>query len=253
MKRDTLVLIIAVACGLAAFGLIFNFLKQASIPPAQIVVAKAGVPKGKVLTAEDLTISAPIKNVAREKYFTQINDLIGMRAENDIPAGGMIDRGIVKKFQAAIAQIVPQAKVEQDLPVPPSMRALTLGAQDLDNIPNALSPGDYVDILGNVVLNNNEREVRTILYAVSVIGIQRLPGQPVPANVPQGTLVSGARGPVERVTIALLPAQVETVLNASRLGKMRVVINSREGNQSAWANVGSIEIIRGVTKERKST
>lgn len=253
MKRDTLVLIIALACGIAAFSLIFNFLKQASLPQSQFVVAKGGLPKGKVLTAEDLTVSAPVKNVPREKYFTQINDLIGMRLENDIPQGGMIERGLVKKVQAVIAKIAPKrVNTEQNLPVPPSMRALTLNLQDLENVPGVLTAGDYVDILGNVVLSNSQREIRTILYAVSVIGIQRMPPPPV-ASASANDSEEKARGAVEGVTLALLPAQVETVLNASKLGKMRLVINSREGNQSAWSNVGSIEIIRGVLKERKST
>lgn len=248
MKRDTMVLVVALACGVAAFGLIFNFLKQANAPQTQFVIAKENLPKGKILAAEDLTVSPPMKNIPREKYFTQINELIGMRLEKDTFKNDMIERSLVQRIQIAAAKLLPQAAPEKSLPVPPGQRALTLGLQDIENVPNTMTPGDYVDILGNVVLSNSQREIRTILYAVAVIGIQRTPAVIVSPDGQQRE-----KSPVESVTLALLPAQVETVLNASKLGKMRLVVNSREGNQSAWSNVGSIEIIRGVLKERKST
>ena len=235
MKRDTIALIIALVCGAAAFGLIYNHLKQANQPQNQFVVAAQELPKGKVLTPEDLTVSEPLKNVPQGKYFTQIQDLIGTELQKDIPQGKLIGRSLIKKIQAKL-NLPVRVDEDETLPVPPSMRALTLGTQELENIPQNLKPGEYVDTLGSVAIANNQREIRTVLHAVLVLSVQR-----------------SEKKQIEAVTIALATQQVETLLNSLKFGKVRLVMAPKTDDGSAWSNSGSIEIIRGTQRERKIT
>ena len=236
MKRDTLVLVVAALCGLVAFSLIFNFLKQATQPKGQYVIAKQALAAKKVISVEDLAMSPPLENIPAANYFTQMVEVIGMEMGNDLPAGQLIARAQVKKAEAK-----PESpeKIEKPkeivLPVPAGMRALTLGTQELESIPQTLKGGDYVDILGYAVVGTNQREIRTLLRGTLVLSVQKEEGRPL-----------------EELTIALHPIQVETFLNASKFGKMRLVITTKPSRDSDWTNTGSIEVIRGIQRERKA-
>jgi Flp pilus assembly protein CpaB len=231
-----MILGVALICGLAAFGLIFNFLKAASAPKNQFVITQKDLNKGKILSAEDLTLSDPIPNVPAQSHYTQLHEALGMEMQQDLAKGSLLNRGMVKKPKE-----LPKAEVIQDveeivLPVPPSMRALTFNLSEMENIPQLLKGGDYVDILGTILVSRREREVRTVLRGVLVLSVSR-----------------NERKQAETVTIALYPPQVESLLNASKMGKMRLVITQKPADNADWANMGSIEVIRGIQRERKVT
>ncbi len=234
MKRDTLILVVALVCGVAAFGLIFNFLKQAAAPKNQFVTARQALQKGKILDAEDLTISPPLKNIPAQSYFTQLVDVIGMELQSNLAKGKLIARTQVKKVKAPPPVLQTEGGVEA-MPVPANMRALTLNANEIENVPKLLSPGSYVDILGTVIFGNNQREIRTILRGMQVVWVQM-----------------NEKKQFESITLAIPPPQVETLVNAMKYGKLRLVGSSEaEDNSSVWSTVASIEIIRGTQKERK--
>ena len=239
MKRDTLILGIALGCGIVAFGLIFNYLKEASQPKNQFAMAKQAIAKGKVISVEDIVLSPPLKNIPVADYFTQMHEVLDMETQENIPKGRMIKRSSVKE-PPPLPAASPSPKVEVEekeviLPVPPSMRALTLSQAELENVPPILKAGAYVDILGSVIINNDEKEVRTLLSSVQVLSVQK-----------------NERKQIENVALALLPRQVETLLNASKSGRMRLVISQKPATDgpNEW-NMGSIEVIRGVQRERK--
>lgn len=242
MKRDTLILAIALGCGFTAFGLIFNYLKQASQPKIQYVMAKQEIAKGEILSAEDIILSQPLKNILAADYFTQIHEVIAMESRENIPKGRLVKRSSVKEspplpdVSPAPKEEVPEEK-EIVLPVPPSMRALTLSQVELENVPRGLQGGDYVDILGSVVISSKEKEVRTLLSGVQVLSVQK-----------------NERKQIENVSVALLPRQVETLLNASKFGRMRLVISQKptKDDTTEWS-MSTIEVIRGVQRERKVT
>lgn len=240
MKRDTLVLAVALLCGVAAFSLIFNFLKQAAQPKLQYVVTRAEMAKGQVITPEDLTLSEPLAGVSASQHFTQMYEVIGMEIVLDLPAKHLISRTELKKPEIKVEVKPSVAPESQDivLPVPPGMRALTLGNQELENNPISLRGGDYVDILGNVIYGNNQnKEIRTILRGVLVLSVQK----------------SGDLKQINEVSLALQAAQVETLLNASKFGKMRLVVTQKPADNTTWSDMGSIEVIRGIQRERKVT
>lgn len=242
MKRDTFVLFVALACGIFAFGLIFNFLKQAAKPKNQFVMTSNPIKKGKILTPDDLAISEPLKDLPANRYFTQISDVLGMEVTEDLPQNKLIAKTNIKKPPPPPKKIEPKPSPEGRqtpkkkemtvLPIPPGKRGLNLTAQELGSIPPLLKAGDYVDILGDVALGGkNQKEVRTLAKGGLVLSVQ------------------GNEKKIESVSLALSPQQIEILLNAGREGKMRLILSS-EDDGSAPA-VSSIEIIRGVQRERK--
>ncbi len=240
MKRDTLVLLVALVCGALAFSLIFNFLKQASKPKNQFVMAKEALTKGVILTADNLTLSQPLQNISSANYYTQIYEVLNMELQEDVPTGKLISRDIVKpveKKPEIVASPVDNTPVS--LPVPPGMRALTLELQEVESIPIILKAGNYVDVLGYIPtgINNAQREIRTLLHGAQVLSTGK-----------------NEKQEIQSVTLAISPTYVEMLLNASKLGKVRLIVtNQPGGDASAWSTVGSIEIIRGIQRERKVT
>jgi Flp pilus assembly protein CpaB len=239
MKRDTLVLVVAVLCGLAAFSLILNFLKQASQPKAQYVITRAEIAAGSILKPEDLTLSEPLANIPVSQHYTQMYEVIGMEALQDLPQNHLVGRADLKKPEikvVAAPSVVPEVK-DIVLPVPEGLRALTLDMQEMENIPNNLKGGDYIDILGTIIFGNNQKEVKTILRGVLVLSAQK----------------SQDQKQIMSFSVALHPTQVETILNASKFGKMRLVITQKPTDNTIWSGMGSIEVIRGIQRERKVT
>ena len=235
MKRDSLVLAIAILCGLAAFGLIYNFLKSASVPATEYVMTTNEFKKGKVLTDADLTISPPFKNLPSANYFTQMYEVIGMELQEDAPKNKLINRSMVKKVEIKIPEkIVAENNEAKSLPVPAGMRALTLGLSELENPPYDLISGSYVDVLGSTVLGSNQREVRTLVYGLSVLNVER----------------DEKTRQIQQVTVAVPPTQIESIVNASKAAKIRLVITTQPAS-SDMVYSGSVEIIRGVQRERK--
>lgn len=245
MKRDTFVLFVALGCGILAFGLIFNFLKQAAKPKNQFVMTVTNIPKGKIFSQEDLAISEPLKDIPADQYFTQFSDVVGMEAVEDLPQNKLINRTNIKKPP-------PPKKVEPSpspspkdkeavretpkmvsLPMPPGKKGLNLTPQELGTIPTLLKPGDYVDILGDIMIGaKSQKEVRTIATGALILSVQ------------------GTEKKIDSVNLALSPHQVETLLNVSREGKMRLILSS-ENDMDAAPSVTAIEIIRGIQREKK--
>lgn len=114
------------------------------------------------------------------------------------------------------------------------MRALSLNPNELENIPQRLNGGDYIDLLGMVDIGNQQREIRTILRGVLVLSVQK-----------------NENKTPESLTIALHPTQVEILLNTT--GKKRLVVTEKPADNSRGDNMGSIEVIRGIQRERKVT
>ncbi len=240
MKRETMILFVAIISGIAAFGLIFNFLKEASKPATSFVLTSAEIKKGQILQEKDLTMSPLIKNLPPKTYYDEIDDVVGKEAISDIPQGKLVPRSKVKTVEAAPPPPPLPVPEPTAIEIPNAMRALTLTSEELENIPPFLKPGDYVDILANVVFDGarkeKEQQIRTIMNSILVVAVGK-----------------SEKGSVESVTIALMPAQVESLLTVSKLGRMRLVISSKPSGQSTWSSTGTIEVIRGIQREKAIT
>ncbi|MBI3307004.1 MAG: hypothetical protein HYZ84_04295 [Candidatus Omnitrophica bacterium] len=235
MKRESMVLFVALASGIAAFGMIFNFLKEAKRPASSYIMTLKDVKKGQIIKKEDLGMSDPLKNIPAQAYYTQASDVIDKTALDDIAKGKLIARSMVKAIEkpATPAPLPEQKRVKKQprtIPVPASMRAITLTIQELQNPPASIEPGNHVDILSTIGRN----EVKTILNSVLIVGVAR-----------------SENDNIESVTFALTPEEVEKLLSFSKSGRMRLILSSSGGNDASA--VDFVEIIRGVQREKKIT
>ena len=230
IKRDFVVLVIAVMCGVAAFMFILNFLKEAAQPKREFVVAAQAIPKDQTIGKRDVRFSKPMKNITPEDLFLQIDDVIGSRALEDIPQGKLIHRSKVERQVAA-----PPAPSKGTLPIPKGMKALTISASGAERLPDLLDIGSYVDALGRLANYEGKMEMKTILRGAQVLSLER----------------SKDLG-IKSITIALSPNEAEAMLDAMSQGKILIVASSEQGEKPAYqVSWGTIEIIRGVSKQPK--
>jgi len=231
IKRDFTVLIIAVISGVAAFMLILNFLREAAEPKREFVIAAREIRKDQVITKEQIKPSKPMKSATSEDLFLQLEDVLGNRALEDIPEGKLIQRSKVKKRDLA-------AKVskKETRPIPKGMRALTISAADVDQIPSLVDLDSFVDVLGRVPNFEGGLEMKTVVQGAPLLSIDQ----------PEGSLAA------KSITVALSPAEAETLIGALAQGKVRIVVRSDAGERAAFQpSYGMMEIIRGVNKQTK--
>ena len=172
-KRDTVILGIAVGCGLLAFFLVVNTLKSLNPRPHQSTIPR--------------------------------------RHSNSIS-------------------------------IPKGMRGVTLSVNDIENIPNLLNTGGYIDVLGMAPNYIGKMELQTIARNTLVVSIDK----------PAGDKEKAAPQEIKSITLALSPIAAEVVSKAMTAGKIHLIVRS-EGAESESLQldmVGITEVIRGVSKEK---
>ena len=139
-----------------------------------------------------------------------------------------------KTVSGSLATTSPTAQ-NAGLSIPAGMRALTLSEKNIENTPDSLTPGSYVDILGFVPDDQEKPELQTIIRSAQVIAMKNDE--------------SGAK----LLTMTLTPQGAEVVSKAMGNGKIRLILRPDRGENSVLSGNGSnlIEVIRGVDKEKK--
>lgn len=203
-------------------------------------MSRVKIPLEKMVTAEDLVLSKPIKNADPKNFFLQMDDVIGRAALEEIPRGVLIHRSKIKSMEPPPP---PEDDTVEALPIPEGMRALTIGSGDIVGMPDVLEIGNYVDVLGTVLASNGLRELKTLLYGAQVISIDG-------GNETE----SGKKTPINSITLAVNPNETTVLIESMTQGKIRVIVRPDQGERYLYeSGVGSMEVIRGVSRERKVT
>lgn len=230
LKRDSLILIVAVASGLFSFILIVNYLKSSSAVKTQFVIASRSIAKGQVINTEDVLLSGAMQSKTPNLLYLQVEDVIGGITNEDIAKSSLIYRSQI------LAPSVPAPlKKQVSLPIPEGMSALTLASGQIDVLPEDMEAGKYADILGVVSEAGDSRDIQPIVRGVQVLSINRAESSEVKA-----------------ITIAVTPYGAIVVSKAMTRGKLGLVLRPDGAESGAYhpGVVGSIEIIRGVQKEK---
>lgn len=228
MKKEHVVILIAVGSGLLATILVFNFLKSARQVTGRFIVAQVAISKGQLIQEQDLRLSKVLKKSETGNLFLDVQDVIGQTARKNISAGNLIYRSDVGRQEAKSAE-VPQKRA---LAIPKGMRGLTLSRDNITNIPDLLDIGSYVDVVG--LTDPYSQEVSTILVSRQVISINPLNNE----------------SPIESVTLAVMPDEAEKALEAASIKRLQLLVREDRVEQRPFeASMGSVEIIRGVQKE----
>lgn len=222
----------ALGIGVVAAFMILNFLRTAAAPKARLVAAHNPISKGQVIKESDVALSDPTTRTDTEDYFLQLSDVSRQQALEDISRGELVKRSKVKRPPPEPESV----EHKQDaLPIPKGMRAFSISQGDITNIPDLLEIGSYVDGIGLVEQADAKTKMKTIFQGRQVLFVDSLD-----------------RTKVRSVTLAVHPQEVEVIIKATSLGKIRLVIRPDAGEFTSFeAPSGTIEIIRGVKKERK--
>lgn len=232
-KRNFLVLAAALGFGVIGGIMILNFLREAASPKARLVIARNPISEGQVITESDLGLSDPTKRADAEDYFLQPADVVRQQALENISRGALIHRSKVKRPPPEPKSMEPKKDV---LPIPKGMRAFSISQGDIADLPDLLEIGSYADGVGLVEQVDGKTEMKTLFQGRQVLFVDSLDSSKV-----------------RSITLAIHPQEVESVIKATSLGKIRLVIRLDAGEFTSFeASSGVIEIIRGIEKERKA-
>ena len=232
-KRLILALTGAVLCGLLAVMLITRYLasvKNSASELNNVVVAKAEIPVGAKITAEQLTL-LPIPNgSAPDGVFRKVEDAVDRVAL--IPIGM---REPVTEFK--LAKIGTESGLSAV--IPPGYRALTVKVDEVVGVSGFVMPGSYVDVVAVIV--------PVAASAASQGPISKIVLQNIKV------LASGARldspsdqrqpSQVNAVTLLVTPDQAEKLVLAANESKLQLVMRNfgdQEDSQTAGANKSSL-------------
>ncbi|MFH1799587.1 MAG: Flp pilus assembly protein CpaB [Candidatus Omnitrophota bacterium] len=228
-RKEFTALIVAVICGLLAFVI---YVKKPAPPRvvvsegARCVVAAGSLEKDAVLAAEDLAFSAPLKaSTNADDLFLQKEDVIGKKLKEAVEKGAPILRSQVEVPVAEAPKVS-----EESLPIPPGMQAVTLDLNEIVGVTNRVASGQYADIMGDITDMQGKTVLTTLAYSVPIIAVQKNRDEMI-----------------QKITLAFLPEEAETVFSAMAKGKIRMSLLSGQGQKpSAEQNQGTMKIIKGV-------
>jgi len=222
---------IPLACAIA-LGLVAALVAQRSMhtkaaantqQSVQIAVAKADIPPGTALTADDIVTAAIPGKIAPAQNFTNPNDLVGRVTASPMLPG--------QPFQTTLlaAQGMPAGLAAL---VPTGMRAVTVDVTESGAMAGLLTPGSRVDVVAsNVDREHPEKTIsRTFVQNVAVVAVGQKLGTPK---------ADGDKDiPVYRtVTLLATLHDAETLDLAQTLTRIRLVLRAT-GDQTELADDG---------------
>jgi pilus assembly protein CpaB len=232
-KRLIMALTGAVLCGLIGVMLITRYLSNVQAftkDLGNVVVAKAEIPLGEKITAEQLAL-APIPNGSLpEGVFRKMDEVVGRVAITPI---GMRETITNMKLApagtgAGLSAVIPEG-----------YRAMTIKVDDVVGVSGFIMPGSFVDIVA-------------IIVPVSQAGAMNGPiSKIVLQNIK--VLASGAKidspenqrqpSEVKAVTVQVTPEQAEKLVLAANEGKLQLVMRNysdQEDTQTKGANKSTL-------------
>lgn len=228
-RKELLALIVAVVCGFLAYMI---YVKKpappADLPPTEgprCVVAAGFLEKGTVLNEENLSFSSPLEPSADvANLFLQKEDAIGKRLKERMEQNAYILRSGVETPPAG------SRGSDDMLPIPPGMQAVTLDVNEIVGVTNRVMSGQYADIMGDIKDIQGKTLLTTLAYSVPIIAVQKK-----------------SDDSIQKITLAFLPDEAETVFGAMAQGKIRMSLLSGKGQKpSSEQDQGAMKIIKGV-------
>jgi len=211
--KSTVLLMIAVGCGLVAAVGVYQFIQQSS--------ARAVPIRPVVVTTAAININEP---------FDEDNIRVDMWPQDKVPMGAV---GSLKELKDKYARtrlfkgevILPGKVMDADgisgaVKIPPGYRVVSVKATPESSVSNLIEPGDRVDVV--VVINLSQFKsnavAKTILNAVRVFAVNR----------EMDRTLEETKSPESARTVSLLlqPDQVERLMMAAKLGEIRLALRS---------------------------
>jgi pilus assembly protein CpaB len=224
------IILVAVILGLVTAYLIWSYLRkldeQSRKNWVSIVVAKVDIKPRTPITPDMIELrDTPPDMVAPDA----IKDR--KKAENHMS----INR-IKAKEQLRDADFVAGGDTASlAFEVPAGMRAISIGAGEVQSVGTAIKPNDKVDILATYVDPVNRQETtKTILQMVTVLAVNK--GQ---------TDANGKEGASSSMTLLVTPEQAELLTAVDRQGTLRIALRPPSEEKKIESPGVTIRDIRG--------
>ncbi len=232
-KRLIIALTGAVICGLVGVMLVTRYLSNVQAftkDLGNVVVAKAEIPLGEKITAEQVAYSQIPNGSVPEGAFRKLDEVVGRVAITPIGVREMITNMKLAPAGtgAGLSAVIPEG-----------YRAMTVKVDDVVGVSGFIMPGSFVDVVAIIV---PLAQTGATSGPISKIVLQNIK-----------VLASGAKidspenqrqpSEVKAVTLQVTPEQAEKLVLAANEGKLQLVMRNysdQEDTQTKGANKGSL-------------
>jgi len=234
--KTMIVVALAVVCGLsAAWGmsqLRTSSAVDARIETAPIVRAAVPIPRGRMITPDDVEIASWPKSMLPEGTLTNLDDALQRVAMAPIMAGEPVLDGKLAAIDAGrgLAALIPLG-----------MRAYTIQASQVAaNVAGFILPGNRVDVLLTLKGRTNDDtgggSTTTLLQAVEILAVDQQLEAPADNKVDPTGLRS--------VTLLVTPKQASLLDLGQHMGQLTLSLRNPEDVDEAATDPATLSQIR---------
>ncbi len=233
--RTIIVITLAMVCGISSAVGVAQLRQQGpttTIETTPVLVAKANVPRGRMVTADMLEISNWPKDFAPEHAMTSIEDAIDRATITPLAAGEPIADGKLapKNSGRGLAALVPKG-----------MRAYTIQTSRVaSGVAGFSLPGNKVDVLLSLKSNPNDQagggSTTALLQAVEILAVDQRLDAPAENKVDPSDLGS--------VTLLVNPDQASLLDLGQSMGALTLSLRNLEDNDETVTKPATLADIK---------
>jgi len=214
-RRLIIVLLLALASGLAAGWLALNYLRQPNSPiststqsSVEVVVASRDLPVGHILDVADIKVAQWPGDAVPEGYSSSVDEVLGR---------GLIQSVAMNEPLMPAKIAVKEAGGGLPIVIPEGMRAVSVRVDEVIQVAGFVGPGTRVDVMVTLEGENQPDPVTKIvlqnmLVLTSGQVVQRSPdGEPILASV---------------VTFLATPEEAEKLVLAATKGRIQLALRN---------------------------
>jgi Flp pilus assembly protein CpaB len=139
-------------------------------PMMEVVVSLQTVPRGWLITENELTTDLRVADAIPSNVMTRIEDVVGKYARTDIFQGETITFDDL----AEDITLIGQNEFGPSSLIPPGFIAASIPIDRLSSVAYAVSEGDYVDILITFLFSEIDREFQSYLLNSGIVIIEEI-------------------------------------------------------------------------------
>ena len=242
-RRLIIVLLLALASGLAAGWLALNYLRQPNSPistsapsAVEVVVASRDLPAGHILDVADIKVAQWPGDAVPEGYSSSVDEVLGR---------GLIQRVAMNEPLMPAKIALKEAGGGLPIVIPEGMRAVSIRVDEVIQVAGFVGPGTRVDVLVTLEGENQPDPITKIvlqnmLVLTSGQIVERSPdGQPILATV---------------VTFLVSPEDAEKLVMTATKGRIQLALRNTldlDSLETQGVRLGSlIPVPRSATRPR---
>jgi len=213
-RRLVIVLLLALASGLAAGWLALNYLRQPNAPirtateSVEVVVASRDLPVGHILDVADIKVAKWPGNAVPEGYSSSVDEVLGR---------GLIQSVTMNEPLLPAKIAVKEAGGGLPIIIPEGMRAVSVRVDEVIQVAGFVGPGTRVDVLVTLEGDAQPDPVTKIVLQNMLVLTSGQIVQRSPDNEPVVTTV---------VTFLATPEEAEKLVLASTKGRIQLALRN---------------------------